>query len=428
MFLVRRIVRLIWGDQLDPALRPIVAQGLASSLAGSAGWSFLGIWAIKELHAGQTALGAAYTVGAVVGALVGYGTGHLSDHIGRKPVMLAGTASFVVLALAFTTVGQNEAAGLALLACAPALGSIGGSSSQALIADLVPRERHEAAYASTRVAWNLGTTAGPAVGGALIALGGWHALFFGVAALTTIALVISVILIPARGDYGAEGPPERSSFGVIRRDRAFLLFLSSGALSYLVYVAFETVLPISLVDSHGLEPSTWGFLVILNPISVTLFQLRLTRRVSHVPPGTKLVVAMMLMGFPFLLLSVSAAIPVLILILLVFVLGEMLWVPTSQAVVAGLAPVDIRGAYMGAFGSTSAFGFAIGPLVGLQIRSSYGDTAMWIGFAIIAVVAAATGAAAVRGREVQVMAAASADPDAAPPTLSYAGLDEPAPT
>jgi MFS family permease len=75
----------------------------------------------------------------------------------------------------------------------------------------------------------------------------------------------------------------------------------------------------------------------------------------------------------------------------------MLWVPTSQAVVAALAPADIRGAYMGAFGSTSAFGFALGPLVGLQIRHAYGDTAMWIGFAAIAVLAAATGAAAVRG-------------------------------
>ena len=32
----------------------------------------------------------------------------------------------------------------------------------------------------------------------------------------------------------------------------------------------------------------------------------------------------------------------------------MLWVPTSQAIVAGLAPEDVRGAYMGAFGSTAA--------------------------------------------------------------------------
>lgn len=284
------------------------------------------------------------------------------------------------------------------------LGGVAGSSAQALIADLVPREQHETAFASMRVAWNLGTTLGPAVGGALLAVGGWNGLFTGVAALMAVAFVISVLLIPRRGHYAAEGPPERGSLSVIRRDRAFLLFLVSGGLAYLVYVAFETVLPISLVGSHGFAPSTWGFLVVLNPLSVTLFQLRLTRRVSRVDPAAKLVVAMLLMGFPFLLLSLSAAIPVVVSVLLLFVLGEMLWVPTSQSVVAALAPVDIRGAYMGAFGATSAFGFALAPLFGLQIRASLGDTAMWIGFAAVAVVAAATGALAVRGHGAEAAA------------------------
>jgi hypothetical protein len=221
-----------------------------------------------------------------------------------------------------------------------------------------------------------------------------------------LAFVISALLIPDRGAHAPEGPPERGSFAAIRRDRAFLLFLVSGGLAYLVYIAYETVLPISLVDSHGLRPAEWGFLIVINPLCVTLFQLRLTRRAAGIPPGAKLALAMGLMGFPFLLLRVSDAIPVIALILVVFVIGEMLWVPTSQAVVAALAPADIRGAYMGAFGSTSAFGFAIGPLVGLQIRQAYGDNAMWLGFAAIAVLAAVTGAVAVRGHTADAAALA----------------------
>jgi len=46
----------------------------------------------------------------------------------------------------------------------------------------------------------------------------------------------------------------------------------------------------------------------------------------------------------------------IVFVVVVFVFGEMLWVPTSQAVVADLAPSDIRGAYMGAFGSAPAIG------------------------------------------------------------------------
>ena len=397
MPIVRRLIRLIWGDQIDPALRPLVAQGLASSLAASAGWSFLGIWAIKQLHAGQTALGLAFTVGAILGAATGYAAGHASDYVGRKPLMLASSGGFVILVLGLLFVGHSETPGLILLAAAPAVGGIAGSSASALIADLVPRERHEAAYASQRVAWNLGATSGPVVGGALLALGGWQGLFVGVAALMTIAFVISALLIPRRGAHAPEGPPERGSFAAIRRDRAFLLFLLSGGLSYLVYVAYETVLPISLVDSHGLRPAEWGFLIVINPLCVTIFQLRLTRRVAAVPPAVKLAVAMGLMGFPFLLLSASDAIPVIAVILVVFVIGEMLWVPTSQAVVAALAPPDIRGAYMGVFGSTWSVGWALTPFLGLQVRDNYGDASMWMCVATVGVIAGVLGAVAARG-------------------------------
>ena len=71
---------------------------------------------------------------------------------------------------------------------------------------------------------------------------------------------------------------------MIRADKAFLLFLVSAVLAYLVYVSYETVLPITAVESHGLSPSTWGFLVIINPALVTFLQLRLTRRVSTSRP------------------------------------------------------------------------------------------------------------------------------------------------
>jgi MFS family permease len=65
--------------------------------------------------------------------------------------------------------------------------------------------------------------------------------------------------------------------------------------------------------------------------------------------------------------------------------------------VAELAPADIRGAYMGAFGSAPAIGFALAPLIGLQMRNSLGDEATWAMFAVIGVVAAAFGGLALAG-------------------------------
>lgn len=376
-------------------MRPVIGVGLAGSLAASSLWSFMGIWAIDELGADSSALAVALLVGACLAAASGYVAGHVSDRVGRRPVILTGWAVLSLYVLLFVLAGDSGSLGLVVLAGAGLAGSMGWAATQALVADLVPPARHEAAFASLRVANNLGVVGGPVLGGLLL-LVSWDALFLGVSVLSAAVLVLAWRFLPHRGLYAPESKPERGSFAVVSRDRVFGLFLFSTAVAYVVYVAYETVLPISLVDTHGLAPATWGFLVILNPAMVTLFQLRLTRRLAHVPPLPKLVAAMLLMGLPFLLLSVSSAVPVVVAVILVFVVGEMLWVPTSQAVAAALAPADLRGAYLGAFSSMGAFGFAVAPFTGLLVRDAAGDTAMWAFFAAMSIVSAALGAAAVR--------------------------------
>ncbi len=397
MGLFARLFRLVWGGEVDRALRPVLAVSFVGTLSFSAGWSFIGIWAIEHLGASSKQLGVGFLGAAVTGAVAGYLGGHASDYVGRRPLILLGWGLEGSSVLGLVFVGHHIVLGLALAALGSALGSIGQGADQAMVADLVPPERHEAAYASVRVANNLGVTFGPPIGGLLLIGRHWPALWVGVSLLALLGWLIGFRYLPRRGEYTPSEPPTRGSLSVIRRDGAFLLFLISGALAYLVYIAFETVLPIAAVDSHGISPSLWGVIVIINPARVTHSQLRLTRATTWYPPGPKLVTAMLLMGGSYLLLLLSGSLAMFALVLLVFVIGEMLWVPTSQAIVARLAPEDIRGAYMGAFGSTSAFGFALGPFVGLQLRGAYGDDAAWYFFAAVSVAAAATGAAAVRG-------------------------------
>ena len=397
MRLFDRFFRLIWGNDVDRALRPVLAVTFVGSTAFSAGWIFIGIWAVDKLEATSCVIGFAFLVAAIVAMFSGYLGGHLSDHVGRRPMIIAGWAFLAATFFAYALVGDHKYLGLSLMVLAGIGGSIGNGADQAMVADLVPPERHEAGYAATRVAANLGVACGPVIGGLLLIGQHWPVMFVGVTAMALVAIAIAYRYLPRTGPYKPEEPPGRGSFGAIRADHAFLLFLVSGALAYLVYVAYETVLPISAVQSHGLSPSTWGFIVVINPLLVTLFQLRVTRWSAGFPAGPKLVTAMLLMGGSFLFLLWSGSVAMFVWVMFVFVVGEMLWVPTSQAIVAALAPEDIRGAYMGAFGSTAAFGFALGPFTALQLRGAYGDDAAWYFFAAVSVVAAATGAAAVRG-------------------------------
>ena len=396
MRLFARLFRLVWGDDVDRALRPVLAVSFFGAVAFSAGWSFIGIWAVKELGATRSQLGVGFVIAAVASMVAGYLGGHASDHFGRRPLILLGWSLQALFTLSYIAAGHHVVVGLGLIGLGAVFGSIGQGADQAMVADLVAPERHEKAYASVRVASNLGVAFGPAIGGLLLIGRHWPLFFSGVSVLAAIGFAIALRYLPRSGAYAPESPPGRGSFGVIRRDRAFLLFLLSGALAYLVYVAIETVLPVSAVDTHGIAPSTWGFIVIINPVLVTLFQLRVTNWTTRWPAGPKLVTAMLLMGGSFLLLVTSTALGMFALVILIFVIGEMLWVPTSQAIVAALAPEDVRGAYMGAFGSAASFAFAIGPFAGLQLADTYGDDAAWYFFAAVSVVAAATGAAAVR--------------------------------
>ena len=168
-----RLVRLIWGGDLNPALRPVIAVSLVGSIAGSTMFPFLGIWAIRDLHASSSALAFAYLTGAVLSGVVGYVGGHTSDRVGRRPLILIGEGCTALVPIGLLLVGHSVLAGLILLALLPVFGSLGGAADQAMVADLVPPEEHEAAYSAVRVAANLGVTIGPPLGGLLLIGGHW---------------------------------------------------------------------------------------------------------------------------------------------------------------------------------------------------------------------------------------------------------------
>jgi predicted MFS family arabinose efflux permease len=407
MTVFSRLFRLVWGGDVDRALRPVLAVGLVGSIAGASAYPFMGIWAIKELNAPQSTLAFSYLAGAVLAGVTGYVGGHLSDHLGRRPLILAGWGCQALVPLALLAVGHHVYWGLVLLALLPVFGSLGGAADQAMIADLVAPERTEAAYASVRVAANLGVTIGPVLGGALLIGGHWSHLWLGTLVLSLIGFAIAYRYIPRGGAFAPAGPPQRGSFGVIIRDSPFLLFMLASVFATMTYVATETLLPISVTTTHHLAPALWGFLMIANPLLVTVLQLRLTRWTSSIRPSLKLGIAMPMMGVPFLLLNVNGSAPVIFAVIVIFVFGEMLWVPTSQAVVAALAPSDIRGAYMGVFGGTWSVGWAATPFLGLQVRSAYGDAKMWMCVATVGVIAGITGLLAARGHDTEAAAVGS---------------------
>ncbi len=75
------------GRSIAP-LRPVLVVTLLHAISGSARVSFLGIWAIDELDASLPRPRHDVYLAAIAAVGTGFLGGHLSDHIGRRPLIL----------------------------------------------------------------------------------------------------------------------------------------------------------------------------------------------------------------------------------------------------------------------------------------------------------------------------------------------------
>ena len=382
------LARLLALDDIPRPLVPLLVVDALGSIAFSTFFVYTAIWGKDRLGATDTQLGVTFVLAAAASAPACTIGGALSDRFGRKPLIVLSWSISGASALMALAVGDHTLLGLGAFVVFSGMSSIGRGADTALVADLVPPEARERSFAAVRMTGNLGGVIGPAIAGLLLAAGGWSAMFAVAAALGVGATALAWRFLPSGGAY----TPMRREHGgmrVLLTDGRFAAFWVTGVLQYVVYSMYETLLPVSLTQSHGFSPAAWGLFAGINPLLVVLFQLRITRWSSRAAGSAlRLAVATLLMGLPFLLLDVSAAIPIVIMLIVVFVIGEMLWVPTGQAVAERMSPPSLRGAYLGAFGATGAVGMGLGPFAGLQVRAHAGDDAVWTFVAILSVVTA----------------------------------------
>lgn len=378
--------RRLFGGDVDPVLRPILASVGLGALGQFAFFAFFAIWALTVLDAAATEVGLAYTcsgLAAVAGSVIG---GRVSDRIGRQPVIVAASVVQTVTPAVLLVPGLLATEAYGVLVVMGFIQPVRGTAQRALLADLIGEGAREEAYGAFRVVLNAGATLGPLLGAALVAWR-WEPLFAGISVAYAFALLAALRLPEsARHAHGGGAGP---SLRPLVRDGALLAVFVASIGGWCSYAAFELLAPVSLTQSHGLAPATWGLLFAMNPIVIVLLQMRVTRWTSPAPRGMKLAAGVILMASPYLLLEASAAVLVVVGVLLCVVVGEMLWAPTSEALIADLAPPGLRGVYLGTATAASWLGLSLAPAVGLQTRAAFGDAGMWL----LVLAIGATGAA-----------------------------------
>lgn len=77
-----------------------------------------------------------------------------------------------------------------------------------------------------------------------------------------------------------------------------------------------------------------------------------------------------------------------VIAMVIITIGEMMTVPTSQALVANFAPEDMRGRYMAVYGLAWVVPSAFGPLLAGIVMDNGQANWVWWGGGILAMVAA----------------------------------------
>jgi predicted MFS family arabinose efflux permease len=389
--------RRLLGGTADARIRPVAAVSFVYSVSFSTFWVYVGIYAVKGLDWPPARVGYLFLASAPVAAAANYFSGRLADAAGRKtPIVLSFVASSANILL-LSAVGDRTAAAFALVVLQGAIGAPAYSLDRVLVADLIaePEER-EAGYAAIRVASNVGILVGPPLAGLLVYLGGWTAFLLGVAALGATGAVLAAALLPATAGRSAE--TRAGSLREVVRDRPFALLLVSSLFSWIDYCAFEAVLPVIAVSAYGLSASKWGLLVAISPALVILGQLRLTRASAGIPTAPRLAGAALLMGLPFLLLLAAQGVAAIVVVIVLFMIGEMVWMPTSQGLAAELAPEHSRGTYFGALAAMTGPAWTLAPFIAFQLRDRVSVGSVWVLFAAVSAAGAAAGVAAVRAQ------------------------------
>lgn len=230
-------------------------------------------------------VGATFSVTLFVMALVTLLYGSLSDRLGRRPVLLAGLAFFTA-GSAVSALAQSVT-GLIIGRMIQALGAgCGVTLARAIARDAYGTERLVKVIAYLTMAYTLGPMVSPLVGGMLLDLSGWRAVFwFATLAGAAIALAAWAILYETHEREESAHKPRgfvRDYLALFSHLR-FTAFVSQSGLCTGTFLSMAAASSFLMKDYLGRSGTEFGMYFLLFPVGFFLGNLvasRLSQRFS----------------------------------------------------------------------------------------------------------------------------------------------------
>jgi MFS family permease len=212
----------------------------------------------------------------------------------------------------------------------------------------------------------------PPLGGLLTEVGGWRLSFLPYALGLATAVLIYRRLDANRPSGGVTLREQLRGAGSAIRHREVVGSVTMGFVIFmLIFGLFLTAMPVHLESEFGLSAGQRGLVIAVPAITSTFTALRLGWLRATFGGVRLLVGAGVLFAIAFVVIGGAAALPVLIGAALLYGLGEGVFIPTLQDIVAGASSPEQRGAVVAVWVGSARAGQTAGPLVAAAV---YGAT------------------------------------------------------
>lgn len=348
-------------------MRRLAAAQLANSIGDGAFYTTSALYFTRVVGLSATQVGLGLTIAWAVGFTAGVPLGHLADRHGprRLAVLLAVATAGAITVFQFV----HGLLPFILSACLYTSFQCGLTGArQALLAGLVEPAQRTTVRARIQAAVNGGLAIGAGLGGLALYFDAKPA-YMAVFAVDAVSfLVCAVILrpLPEVRSVPSVGP----KLAVLRdKPYALLALLNTIMLLHVPLITLAT--PLWIVQRTDAPRWMVSALLIINTITVVLFQVRVARRVVDLKSaahstrfaGVLLLVACVVFGLTAIGMPGWAAVAVLLAAALLQTAGEMAQSAGAWQISFDLAPPDKHGQYQGLFGNGLAVARVIAPLL-----------------------------------------------------------------
>lgn len=283
--------------------------------------------------------------------------GRLGDRFGRRRLLLAGLLLFAV---ACGLCGL--APSLAWLVAARVLQGLGAAVMMAMalgmVADTVTKERTGRVMGLLGTMSAVGTAMGPGVGGVLLSVWGWRAIFLIGMPLAGVAVALAYRYLPV--DRPRVASRDGSSFRASLKDASLLTGLVMSALVAAVIMATFVVGPFYLSRGLGLDPEWMGLAMAVGPCVAAISGVPAGRLTDRLGSPRMTLAGLGLMACGALLLSCASGLFAYLSALVILTTGYSLFQTANNTAVMSDVEAARRGTVSGLLNLSRNLGLIVG--------------------------------------------------------------------